>query len=212
MEAFLGSIGWSLSAATATGNCFVVVLIAKNRRLHSSANWFVLSLAVADFVVAVIVFPSGYICNKLMACNREIEMALFWFAIHASVTNLCALTRDRYVAIVYPFKYITSITNRRPDKVIMIAWLTPFIISLALFVGMYITTSETARKVLRLTGVSVFDLISCMLLLYAVARILKVARAQSHRSTAIELQLQSGHSSIAEGENVAIRRHCHSSI
>lgn len=197
MEAFLSSIGWFLSVATATGNGFVVILIVKNRRLHSSANWFVLSLALADFVVAVIVFPSGYICNKLMACHTRIEMALFWFAIHASVTNLCALTRDRYVAIVYPFKYNASMTNRRPEKVIMIAWLTPFIISLALFVGMYVTASETALKALRLTGVSAFDLTSCMLLLYAVVRVLTVARAQSHQSTAIELQLQS----------VAIRRH-----
>lgn len=206
METFLISTGWLLSIATATGNGFVVILVAKSRRLHSSANWFVLSLAVADSAVGVILFPSGYLCNKRMACNNSVQMALFWFAIHASVTNLCALTWDRYIAIVYPFKYNACMTKRRPENVILVAWLIPFTISLALFVGMYVTDSKTALKVLRLTGVSAFDIISCVLLLYAVVRMLVVARAQSHQSSAIELRLQFSHSSMAREETLATRR------
>ena len=56
MEDLLNSIGWLLSIATAVGNGFVIFLVAKNRRLHSSANWFVLSLAVADFGVGITFF------------------------------------------------------------------------------------------------------------------------------------------------------------
>jgi hypothetical protein len=130
-----------------------------------------------------------------VACNDKVYIAFFWFFLHSSVTNLCTLTWDRYIAIVHPFRYNTSKTKRRPGMVILIAWLIPFAISLSLFVGMYATISNTALNVLRLTGVSAFDIVFCALLCYAVVRILVVARVQSHQEPAIELQVQSTHSS-----------------
>ena len=199
MENWLNIIGWLLSVVTATGNGFIVFLITRTRRLNFSANWFVLSLAVADFGVGIAVFPSGYFCNYLAECNLRVYIAFFWFFLHSSVTNLCSLTWDRYIAIVHPLKYNTSMTVRRPGMVILIAWLTPFAISLSLFVGMYVTNSRTAWKVLRLTGVSAFDIVSCVLLSYAVLRILVAARAQSHQVCEIELQLQPNFSSTEVG-------------
>ena len=169
MESLLDSIGWLLSITTAAGNGFVVFLVIKNHQLHSSANWFVLSLAVADFGVGIAVFPPGYFCNNSMACNFSVNTAFFWFFLHSSVTNLCLLTWDRYIAIVHPFKYNTSMTERRPGMAILLAWLIPFVISLLLLVGMYATNSNTALKMLRLIGVSAFDIISCVLLFYAVS-------------------------------------------
>ena len=194
MENRLNVLGWFLSVVTAAGNGFVIFLVAKSRRLHSSANWFVLSLAVADFGVGIAVFPSSYFCNYSMACNSRVYMAFFWFFLHSSVTNLCSLTWDRYIAIVHPFRYNISMTGRRPGMVILIAWSIAFAISLSLFVGMYATTSKTALKVLRLTGVSAFDTMFCALLFYAVVRILLVARVQSRQESPIELQVQSNRS------------------
>ena len=195
MEKILTSIGWLLSIATTTGNGFVIFLVAKNCRVHSSANWFVFSLAVADAGVGIAVFPSSYFCNYLIACNLRVYRAFFWFFLHSSVTNLCALTWNHYIAIVHPLRYNTSITERRPGMVILVAWLIPFVISLSLLVGKYATNSDIALKVLQLIGVSGFDIISCVLLIYAVVRILVVARAQSHQEVAMELQFQSNHSS-----------------
>ena len=199
MEHYYNIIGWLLSIITATGNGFVIFLIAKNRRLHSSANLFALSLAVADCGVGIAVFPSGYFCYHPTACNLRLYMAFYWFFLHSSVTNLCTLTWDRYIAIVHPLKYNTSMTERRPGMVILIAWLIPFSISLSLFVGMYATNNRTAWKVLRLTGVSAFDIVSCVQLFFAVLRILVAARAQSHQVCVIELQLQSNVSSTEAG-------------
>ena len=206
-ENWLNFIGWLLSVLTAIGNAFVVFLVATNRRLHSSANWFVLSLAVADFGVGIVVFPSSYICNNSMACDMMVQMALFWFFLHSSVTNLCFLTYDRYIAIVYPLRYNTSMTERRPGMVILTAWLIPFAISLSLLVGMYATNSKTALDALRLIGVSAFDIISCALLFYAVVRILVVARAQSHRDAAMELHLQHSNSTTEVATSRRPRKH-----
>ena len=195
MEDLLNIVGWLLSVVTAIGNGFVVLLIAKNHRLYSSANWFVLSLAVADFGVGIAVFPSSYFCNYSMACDLRVYVAFFWFFLHSSVTNLCSLTWDRYIAIVHPLKYNDSMTERRPGMVILIAWMIPFAISLLLLVGMYATKSPTVLKFLRTAGVSAFDIISCALLLYGVVRILIVARAQSRQVSALELQVQRSTSS-----------------
>ena len=204
MEVWLNILGWSLFIITVLGNGFVVVFIAKKRRLHSSANWFVLSLAVADCAIGVAVLPIGYLCSKPTACNSTVHMAFFWFFLHSSATNLCALTLDRYTAIVHPLKYITSATARRPGIIILIAWLVPLAISLSLALGMYATNSLTAWKILRLIGVSAFDILACLLLLYGVARILFVVREKGKEDSAmettrkrfdsIELQEQQNHS------------------
>ena len=190
MEDLLNILGWLLSVVTVIGNGFVALLIAKNHRLYSSANWFVLSLAVADFGVGIAVFPSSYLCNYSMACNLRVYVAFFWFFLHSSVTNLCSLTWDRYIAIVHPLKYNISMTERRPGMVILIAWLIPFAISLLLMVGMYATKSHIVLKFLRIAGVSALNIISCALLFYGVVRILIAARAQSRQVSATELQVQ----------------------
>ncbi|XP_020610371.1 trace amine-associated receptor 8a-like [Orbicella faveolata] len=195
MEHWFNVFGWLLSIVTAAGNGFVIFLVSKTRRLHlRSANLFVLSLAVADFGVGIAVFPSSYFCNYSMACNLRVQKAFFWFLLHSSVTNLCTLTWDRYIAIAHPFKYNNSMTKRRPGIVILIAWSIPFAISLSLLVGIYVITSNTAHIVIKLTGVSAFDIICCVLLFYAVVRILVAARAKSRQEAAIELQIQSNHS------------------
>lgn len=174
MDLGLNVLGWFLSIVTAIGNAFVIFLIAKCHRLHSSPNWLVLSLAIADFGVGFAVFPTAYVCNYSRACNMRVFMAFYWFFVHSSVTNLCSLTWDRYTAIVHPFKYHTSLTARRPGVVIVLAWFIAFAIALSLVLGMYATNSSTALKIVRLIGVSAFDMSSCILLFYSVVRILVV--------------------------------------
>ena len=186
MEGWYNLFGWLLSVLTATGNGFVVFLVARNRRLHSPANWLVLSLAVADFGVGIFIFPMGYLCNNVVTCNMRVYILFFWFLVHSSVTNLCSLAWDRYTVIVHPFKYLPSLTARRPGVVILLVWLVPLAISLSMGLGMYATNSLTARRVLRLTGVSAFDILSCALLFYAIVRILIVTRAQSLQDAAME--------------------------
>ena len=185
MKEWLNLLGWLFSITTVLGNGFLVFLIAQRRRLHSSSNWLILSLAVADFLVGVSVFPTGYLCFASKTCNLRVYMAFYWFFLHSSATNLCVLTWDRYTAIVHPFKYITSMTARRTGIVIFLSWFIPLVISLYLILGMYATDSLTAWKILRLTGVSAFDILVCMLVLYGVARILFVARAKAKQESTV---------------------------
>ena len=92
-------------------------------------------------------------------------MTFVWFFLHSSVTNLCTLTCiwDRYIAFVHPYKhnYYTSMTERRPKMVILVAWLIPLAITTSLFMVMYITTFETARNVLPAVNYLTFYSIFC---------------------------------------------------
>ena len=214
MEVWFIIFGSVLSVVGAIGNGLVVLLIARYRRLHSPANWFVVSLAVADFAVGIVVFPSSYVCNgkatTTITCNMKIHNAAYWFFVNSSIANLCILTWNRYTFIVHPFKYISSMTARHPGRVILLAWLIPLMISLSFVLGMYVTSSLTAWKVLRLTGVSGFDILSCSLLIYAVVRILVVVRAQSLKDSAmrsierdlVSSQLQDQVNNISSAETV----------
>lgn len=185
MEWWLNFLGWFLSVVTAAGNGFVIFLLSRSRRLRVSDNRFVLSLAIADFSVGFAVFPSGYLCSIWKTCNLRVYIAFYWFFLHSSVTNLCVLTWDRYAFIVYPFKYHTFVTSRRPTIVIMLAWSISFALALFLVLGMYATNSPTAWKATRLTGVAAFDIFSCILLFYAVVRILIV---QAQQNSALEAE------------------------
>ena len=193
MEKWVTLFGWFLSIATVAGNGFLIILIVKRPRLHSSSNWLVLSLAVADLGVGFVVLPLSYMCRPRI-CNMSLYTGSFWFFLHSSVTNLCILTWDRFTAIVHPFRYHTSMIARRTLLVIALAWCVPFLIALYLVLGLYITNSPTILKVIRLTGVPAFDLLGCILLFYSVARILIVKAKHKAAVKSEQRQLQHNHS------------------
>lgn len=202
-------IGWLLTISTVAGNGFVIVLVIVIRRLHSSANWFVLSLAVADFLVGFAIFPPAFFCDE--SCNRRLVSAFFWFSLNSSVSNLCILTWDRFFAIVRPLKYHSSLTMRHTRLIVMTAWLIAFALSLSNFVGYYVTDSHTALLILFLISIPVFQILSCTFLLYAIIRILVAAREQTRREAALHLELthsnQADQSVTAATDAAPRRRH-----
>ena len=124
------------------------------------------------------------------AIIRFVTSAYTWqrigFVVHSSVANLCILTWDRCEAILHPLRYNNSMILRSPGRIILLAWLIPLLISLYLVLGMFAANSVTVLKVLRLTGVSGFDILCSTLFVYAVVRILAVIRAQSLQNSAME--------------------------
>ena len=56
-------LGWFLCIFTMAGNGFVIFLVCSKRQLRTKTNTFIVFLAVADFCVGVIVFPSSYLCK-----------------------------------------------------------------------------------------------------------------------------------------------------
>ena len=128
METWFWILGWSLSILTIAGNVFIVCLVCRGRRLRTKTNVFVVSLAVADFCVGLVAFLPLFVCEKITGCspgafkeNRAVELIRWLFA-YASVTNLCSLVLDRYIAVVKPLKYLTFMTRKRVSQMIFLSW------------------------------------------------------------------------------------------
>ena len=101
-------------------NGCVILLVFSNRQLRiRKTNALVVSLAVADFGVEMIVAPSLIFCN--LATERTLRLTeagliviserLYIF--YASGTNFFSLVQERYVAVVKPLKYFTFMKRRR---------------------------------------------------------------------------------------------------
>ena len=54
-----------------SGNVFVIAAIILERNLQSVANYLILSLAVADLLVAVLVMPIGAIYEVIQIDDRK---------------------------------------------------------------------------------------------------------------------------------------------
>ena len=121
-------LGWFPSVVAVFGNALVVFLIASRPRLHTRPNWFITSLALADFAVGFIYFPTNFLCGERSLCKNEIAQDIAVLAIYSSITNLCAMTTDRYIAIKEPLRYVALMTSRRATIIIALAWLIPLIL------------------------------------------------------------------------------------
>ena len=56
------------------GNSWVIFIIARRRRLQTTANWFILSFAAADLGVTCVLAPY-MICDVILdTCKEEFEV------------------------------------------------------------------------------------------------------------------------------------------
>ena len=141
METWFTILGWTLSIVAAAGNGSIIFLVCSKRRLLTKTNAFIISLAVADLGVGASVFPSAFFCeivktshNSSSIC-KDIYERIRWLFGYASVTSLCILVLDRYVAIVKPLKYVNFMSRGRVIKMIFVSWAIPvgFVITSLLF-------------------------------------------------------------------------------
>ena len=120
MKTWFWILGWLLSILAITGNGLIIILVYSRRQLRTKTNAFVVALAVADLGVGFTVVPSFFLCNLISSCHDILLGAspswvqiIRWLFGFASLTSLCSLVLDRYIAVVKPLKYVTFMTRRR---------------------------------------------------------------------------------------------------
>ncbi|XP_040886579.1 dopamine receptor D4 related sequence [Toxotes jaculatrix] len=121
-------LGVPLILAIILGNVLVCLSVLTERSLKTATNYFIISLAVADLLLAVLVLPlyvyseflggvwtlSTYICDALMTMDVMLCTA--------SILNLCAISVDRYIAVVVPLKYNRNQFSVRQLVLITATW------------------------------------------------------------------------------------------
>lgn len=119
------TIAWLLTITAIIGNGLVIYLIIITKQLHTTTNWFILSLAAADLSFAVCFFPVAFFCETTFACDNVLRGIIAWQFATIAIANLCAMATDRYIVIVTPFKYVRIMNKRRVLLLTGCAWEYP---------------------------------------------------------------------------------------
>ncbi|KAH3690097.1 tyramine/octopamine receptor-like [Dreissena polymorpha] len=125
----------SLAICTILGNIFVVHAVFANKALRIVPNFFIVSLAIADMLVAVLVMPFHISTNITGTWVFGQVVCQIWltsdvFLCTASILNLCVIALDRYWAIHDPIKYAQKRTIKRVLLMIGISWTLSGLISI----------------------------------------------------------------------------------
>uniref|UniRef100_A0A4W6BQ57 D(1B) dopamine receptor n=1 Tax=Lates calcarifer TaxID=8187 RepID=A0A4W6BQ57_LATCA len=119
---------------TLLGNFTVCAAVCRYRHLRAKVtNIFIVSLALSDLLVAVLVmpwkavaevagfWPFGGFCKTWLACDIMCSTA--------SILNLCVISVDRYWAISSPFRYERSMNKKVASVMIGVTWTVSVVIS-----------------------------------------------------------------------------------
>ncbi|KAM7395019.1 hypothetical protein PAMA_006660 [Pampus argenteus] len=133
---FLGS----LSVVTICGNLLVIISVIYFKQLHIPTNYLIVSLAVADLLVGVLVFPfsmaftvtscwyyEGLICKVRGSFDVTLSTA--------SILNLCCISIDRYYAVCQPLSYKSKINNRVIGIIIFVSWAVSALIGIGIIIA-----------------------------------------------------------------------------
>ena len=132
--------------ATIIGNVFVIAAIILERNLHNVANYLILSLGVADLMVASLVMPLAAV-NEVSrhwflggeACDLWVSLDVLCCT--SSIMHLVFIALDRYWAVTQ-VDYIHNRSARSILLMIVLSWLSGGLIALPPLFGWKTETTE----------------------------------------------------------------------
>ena len=110
-----------LSVIIVVANYSVCALVCFNKTLRTYSNWLVLSLAASDILTRGVLLP--IILIKPASLMTDYFIALISLS---GVANICAVTYDRYVAIINPLLY-PYLAPKLFKRALVVSWLIPTI-------------------------------------------------------------------------------------
>ncbi|CAD7003225.1 unnamed protein product [Ceratitis capitata] len=140
-EAILTTIVLSIIIVlTIIGNILVILSVFTYKPLRIVQNFFIVSLAVADLTVALLVQPFNVAYSMLGRWEFGIHVCKMWLTCDvlcctSSILNLCAIALDRYWAITDPINYAQKRTVGRVLLLIAGVWILSLVISSPPLVG-----------------------------------------------------------------------------
>uniref|UniRef100_A0A3Q3N0V7 G-protein coupled receptors family 1 profile domain-containing protein n=1 Tax=Mastacembelus armatus TaxID=205130 RepID=A0A3Q3N0V7_9TELE len=205
LRVLIGCILFLLVVSTLLGNTLVCAAVVKFRHLRSKVtNFFVISLAVSDLFVAVLVMPWEAITEVtgtwLFGRFCGVWIAFDIMCSTASILNLCIISVDRYWAIASPFKYERKMTHRVAFVMIGVAWTLSILIS---FIPVQLNWHQTGEeeveanseakscvanlnKTYAISSSLISFYIPVVIMVATYTRIYRIAQTQIRRITSLE--------------------------
>lgn len=125
---------------TIIGNILVILSVFTYKPLRIVQNFFIVSLAVADLTVAILVLPFNVANMVIGRWIFGIHLCKMWLTSDvlcctSSILNLCAIALDRYWAITDPINYAQKRTVERVLMLIGGVWILSLVISSPPLIG-----------------------------------------------------------------------------
>lgn len=122
-----------LSIITIIGNLMVMISFKLDKQLQTISNYFLLSLAIADFSIGLISMPlftmyTLYQRWQLGTFVCDTWLAFDYLTSNASVLNLLIISFDRYFSVTRPLTYRARRTTRRAAIMIASAWVISLVL------------------------------------------------------------------------------------
>ncbi|XP_016392045.1 D(4) dopamine receptor-like isoform X2 [Sinocyclocheilus rhinocerous] len=111
------------------GNVLVCLSVYTEKALKTTTNYFIVSLAVADLFLAVLVLPlfvyaefqDGVWSLNMTVCDGLMTMDVMLCT--ASIFNLCAISIDRFIAVSVPLNYNRKHVDQRQIVLLSATWI-----------------------------------------------------------------------------------------
>ncbi|KAJ8366854.1 hypothetical protein AAFF_G00338680 [Aldrovandia affinis] len=113
---------------TVAGNILVIMAVCLEKKLQNATNYFLMSLAVADMLLGLLVMPVSMVtilygyCWPLPHSLCPIWIYLDVLFSTASIMHLCAISLDRYIAIRNPIHHSRFNSRTKAFMKIMAVW------------------------------------------------------------------------------------------
>ncbi|XP_078266455.1 melatonin receptor type 1A-like [Rhinoraja longicauda] len=114
------------------GNLLVILSVYRNKKLRNAGNIFVVSLAIADLVVAIYPYPlvltsifhNGWNLGYL---HCQISGFLMGFSVIGSIFNITGIAINRYCYICHSLKYDKFYSDKNSLCIVILIWALTFI-------------------------------------------------------------------------------------
>lgn len=156
-------------SGTIIGNILVCTAVAIVRKLRTPSNLLIVSLAVSDLLVAVLVMPLATSYEVFGRWPLGPAVCDMWTSLDvmlctASILSLCAISVDRYFVITRPFQYAMKRTPLRMTLMILSVWLLSALISIPPLFGWQADQSEGNCVLSQAIGYQVYATIGAFYL------------------------------------------------
>ena len=136
-----------LNIATLVGNSLVCLAFYRNPTLRTVTNYFVLSLALIDLSMAVLVMPvtTTFVTTRYMIANH-LSCKLHYFCVTVSggvsLWTVMLLAINRYFCVVRPALYANIFSKKRSVAMAVSVW----VVTIAVVTVVYFPTGKQPRK------------------------------------------------------------------
>lgn len=172
-------ISWSFLGMVSAGlNLVVCAMVYTDKYLRTMTNYLVVSLSVADLLIAIVLVPFYIIDHYARTVIGGYFVA---FILLATVFNLCGVRFERFIALTRPFRYHMIMSCQTVTVIVFVSWLLPLVLSL-LPLAWNSDVDSNLHEVYIAVVLSLFIFAICTAMVCVYMRVLRVAHRFVMRS------------------------------